>query len=71
MTDIILQIPASDMLLDKHAVASMFKCAESTIETMLRDKGSKFPEPFRLGIRSEPLWRIEDLKRWIDAHYEK
>ena len=32
---------------------------------------SDFPQPFKLGnsFQATPLWRLKDLKAWIDKHY--
>lgn len=64
-----LQVTSKDLLLDKHDVAQMFKISEQKINVLLRT--SDFPQPFKLGnsFQATPLWRLEDLKAWIDKHY--
>lgn len=65
-----LQISAKELLLDKHDVAQMLRCTEQTITNLLREKDKKFPAPFKLSnYKSTPLWRLEDVKNWIDKHY--
>ena len=64
-----LQVTSKDLLLDKHDVAQMFKVSEQKINLLLRT--SDFPQPFKLGnsFQATPLWRLKDLKAWIDKHY--
>ena len=67
-----LQIAPQALLLDRHAVAELFKCSEDTIKNLVRDSTSGFPQPFKMGnYKSTPLWRIEDLKKWIDERYKE
>ncbi len=65
-----LQVTAKDLLLDKHDVAQMFKVSEQKINSLM--KTTDFPQPFKLGnsFQATPLWRLEDLKNWIDAQYQ-
>ncbi len=65
-----IHLSTEAMLLDRHDVARMLHVAESTVRTL--EKGG-FPRPIRIttGSSSTALWRIEDVKRWIDEKYEE
>jgi len=69
MNAITLQVSAKDLLLDRHDVAQMLRCSEQTVVNLMKD--NHFPNPFKLSnYKSTALWRLEDIKAWIDSHYQ-
>ncbi len=61
-----LEIRATDLVLSKKELSAMLKCSLPTLQRLMTQKD--FPKPFRLvdSISSSSLWRLEDIREWID-----
>lgn len=68
----VLQVGVESMLLDKYQLGKLLHITEATVRKMAGSDPT-FPKSIRLhGSSSAPaLWRLEDVKRWLDGKFEE